>query len=529
MPSTIGLPAALLALAAAAAAVPLPRIESMQPQEAPRGGAVTFTAKSGSKFPAAAEDIEVFLNGRSAGKACHVADDVQSFVFCIPPEKTTLGVYNVRVMFRVGEKAWVPAFVEQAGGGVLTIHSEAGKARPKITAISPLLSYPDKELYGFDVIGEGFSPRGPDNVLIIENRGEVPVCWSQDDTCDKDTRAKSVAGEVVSDRELRFRGVSSQYHGVAGIQVRVGHQYADVVPVTLSRVGQSTPALISVVLFAALAAMVLLLTGRGLGEGKARKYGVVTALLLDKETDTFSLSRFQFYAWTAAGILGYLYLVLSTSLVQGRMEFVDVPAGLPAIVLISGGTSILAQWITSTRGPKGAGNVHPSSADFISSGGVVAPERFQFFVWTLIGVAAFLGLVFLQNPGVIKDLPKVPPGFLELMGVSSVGYLGGKLARKAGPVIEEVVATRSGTALELAVRGRNLSKDANLFLAGEMLKSDQVAREVVEPDKSTDDPNMAKRLKLTVTAPKDDWVKPDAELTIANTDGQRATWPYTVK
>jgi hypothetical protein len=276
-------------------------------------------------------------------------------------------------------------------------------------------------------------------------------------------------------------------------------------------------------------AIVLLLLSRGyknVVEGK--KYSILSALFLDAETDTYSLSRVQFFVWTAVGILGYLYLLLSRSLVQGKLEFVDVPAGLPGIIMIAAGTTILAQGITKSKGPKGAGEVHPSLTDLISTGGVVVPERFQFFVWTIIGAVVFVYLVFQHDPGTIKDLPQVPSGFLELMGVSSLGYLGGKVARRAGPVIDEILA-KPGS-LELTLKGRNLSKDASFRIGDEDVRSDLLVNrsaEIIDPD-TEGEPNTGKSIKLTITDPKPEWLKDDNSLTIINPDGQKATLAYAV-
>ena len=59
--------------------------------------------------------------------------------------------------------------------------------------------------------------------------------------------------------------------------------------------------------------------------------------------------------------------------------------------------------ITANRGSKGAGPLEPSFADFISSGGMVTGDRFQFFVWTLVGFLGFLLLVLLADPSTLKD------------------------------------------------------------------------------------------------------------------------------
>jgi hypothetical protein len=221
---------------------------------------------------------------------------------------------------------------------------------------------------------------------------------------------------------------------------------------------------------------------------------LLTALFLDEETQTYSLSKCQFYAWTLAGILGYVFLAVSKSAIQGSAIFPEVPSGLPTVLLFSAGTSVVATGITSARGSKGAGEVTPTLADFITTGGVVAPERLQFVVWTVVGIFTFLTIVFKSDPLTLSDLPKISDGFLNLMGISSAGYLGGKLARKPGPVIAvlsvanvtmagenlpnqyvppEGVVARTLPVLTVNLKGENLDPKAKIKVDGQPLRGDQ--------------------------------------------------------
>jgi hypothetical protein len=175
-------------------------------------------------------------------------------------------------------------------------------------------------------------------------------------------------------------------------------------------------------------------------KGVSNEYNVLKVLFLDPETDTYSLSKFQFYCWTAAAAFGYVYLVIGRMLVQGQ-SWPDMPATLPAVIGVGAGTAIGAQLVTNVRGPKGGGGEEANLGDLVTSGGVAAPERVQMFVWTILGVAAFCLSVVQHTPGSIKDLDKVPDGLMYLMGLSSLGYLGGKLARKPGPIINEISIT----------------------------------------------------------------------------------------
>lgn len=499
--------------------LPLPKIDKMEPEQVPRGGAVTFI---GENFPAKEEDIVVFLNGKPAGEARLVSADRKSFIFAVPTS-LSLGKYNVRVDIKLKDPA-VPFSPKMPAEAMLTVYGEAGKTTPKIVAVSPILGYPEKKIYGFTVVGEGFSTKGSDNGLVIQNRGEIEVCWP-DEKCKPE---EIVFGRVINDRELEFKGIPQERQGLNGVQIRVGQDYSNAFEITLSRVERTTPILISLGIFAALAGLIYFIVRRGLvvKEIAGRKYSVLQSLLLDKETDTYSLSRFQFYVWTAAALLGYLYLMVSRSLVQWKPEFVDVPSGLPGIILISASTAILAQGITNSKGPKGSGEVHPTVADLVTSGGLAVPERFQFFLWTVLGALVFIFLVLASDPGTIKDLPTIPTGFLEIMGVSSLGYLGGKMARKPGPVIDDILATPSS--LKIKILGRNLSKDASFRIGNDDILVSKINNgekpRIVEGDAET---NMAKILEFTIADPiPDEWVDGEPKLTIINPDGQTASWGY---
>jgi hypothetical protein len=295
------------------------------------------------------------------------------------------------------------------------------------------------------------------------------------------------------------------------------------------------------------------------GEVTKKKRSVVAALFLDKETATYSLSKFQFYLWTAVSVFGYVYLEASTCIVQGVWKFIDIPSNLPSIVFISASTGALAQFVTAQRGPKGAGEEHPSLADFVSSGGVISAERVQFFIWTILGVAVFLWLVILQDPASISSLPTVPDGFLQLMGISSLGYLSGKFARRPGPVINDIApkvdapnpdptkpapaAPTNGKVTLLTVRGRILSPDADFKItyqapgkAGsaapeekEILLTGELAPkkiDVLERDEQSNPDKTAKKLELTINQGDLKWLRGASKFTISNPDGQCASWPF---
>jgi hypothetical protein len=285
----------------------------------------------------------------------------------------------------------------------------------------------------------------------------------------------------------------------------------------------------------------LLNAGRkGLAAGTNGRTFLLTALFLDEETQTYSLSKCQFYAWTLAAVLGYVFLAVARSVIQGSAVFPDIPSGLPGILMVSVGTSVLSAGITTSKGSKGAGEVHPTLADFVTSGGLVAPERLQFVVWTVVGIFTFLTIVFKSDPLAIQDLPRIPDGFLQLMGISSAGYLAGKLARKPGPVIKSLsvanvtpsqnsqnlpnqFATPSGVVLHLPVltldiKGENLAPNALVKVDGQPLRGDMYWITSAAPDPQS---GFCNELNVSLNDAAD-YLAGTHTLTVVNGDAQAA-------
>ncbi len=283
--------------------------------------------------------------------------------------------------------------------------------------------------------------------------------------------------------------------------------------------------------------LVYLIVGQDLAKLPLNKKtkGFLKALLFDPDTNTYSLAKLQFYLWTGAAILGYAFLTAAKSLIQGNFTFAEVPDNLPGILMVSAGTTAVGTAAESFRQSKGSGEIGPSFSDLITSGGVVVAERFQFFVWTIVGCITFLGLVLLRDPASISDLPSIPSSFLALMGVSSAGYLGGKLARSPGPRIAQIAPSidqipPSGR-LTLEIHGQNLAPDASLKIGDTDIGPNRFDRTqnpngtpvVVVKD---DTPGLAKVLLVAISDPDAAWLTGDQTLTLTNPNGQRAVWTF---
>jgi hypothetical protein len=288
--------------------------------------------------------------------------------------------------------------------------------------------------------GQGFQPNNTDNVIYLNAVAQTLVAGNCAAIGTKDHPATpgKIIAQVVSDQEIDLCLVPVPASGRFLVEVHVGDQKTDPQAFGVYKYGRTSVGLMSGVI-----ALILALLPLGLLSFVKKGYQIqdqsykLRLLFLDPETNTYSLSKLQFYLWTVAALFSYAYLFISRVVIQNQL-WPDIPENLPGVIAVAAGTTVSSVLITSAKGSKGAGPVQPGFADFITSGGVVAPDRLQMLLWTLFGVGAFIVTALGQAPAVIQDLPTVPDRLLYLMGLSSAGYLGGKMARKAGPVINEL-------------------------------------------------------------------------------------------
>lgn len=319
--------------------------------------------------------------------------------------------------------------------------------------------------------GTGFQTgdAAKDNAILI-NRSPQDVKWRSCATAllgdSNEGVAREFVAEAVSATTLRLCHVPVPRNGEIQVQIVVGDRESDPQNFLVYRLNTLWAAVIAAVIAVALASVpVALLHALVHGYRISERVELKKKLLfLDPETDTYSLSKLQFYLWTVAALFSYSYLLISRVFVQNA-TWPDVPGNLPGIIAIAAGTTVGAQVITSAKGSKGAGAPEPSLADFITSGGVVAADRVQMLLWTLYGVGAFIFASVATAPGIIIALPSIPDNLLYLMGLSSLGYLGGKMARKAGPVINEISVTPSDPDDVIAVAGGGAPERPDLMPA----------------------------------------------------------------
>src|ERR1700722_18533160 len=369
--------------------------------------------------------------------------DDKALSFSLPASMPT-GTYLVYVA--VGRnKSAVPGQLRVLPDSAATVH---------LDSVYPLTSYrnPVHNAFDFEIVGQNLAKNPEDNVVEIVGEGPIPMGSTTE--CDRAISAHEyskpcrVFDPGMEGSKLKILGFQpGPNQGPLQVRVHVGNNLSNAVPVVFSGVSQAGVVVAAAAVFAALSLLFLTLVKKGVGSYPApssgQTFGTLEALFLDRETNSYSLSKAQVLAWTAVTVYGYIYLFLCRTLIQWDFSFPAVSQNLPALFFASAGTAVAATAITSSRGSKGPGPTPPSWADFISTGGLVAGERFQFFIWTVVGCLGYVYLVVRNDPATLRELPNIPDNFLYLMGVSSAGYLGGKLVRKPGPIIKMLSVTRA--------------------------------------------------------------------------------------
>jgi hypothetical protein len=379
--------------------------------------------------------------------------------------------------------------------GELRIAADAA-VKPAIDSISPSTDYmgTDQSGFSFEISGQNLAQVATDNTVIRVDSGPLPA-GNAEECADAKAMAKyqKLCLSYESGMEGRKLRVSNyrpgNWEGPASFKVQVGNNVSNAQQLVFSRMRAETLRWAAIAVFLVIFSIVLALVWKGVKGNRVagESTGVLGAFFLDRQSNSYSLSKFQVLAWTSVAVFGYVYLFLCRVFIQWKFGLPPIPDGLPSLLGVSAGTTVAAAAITANRGSKGSGPLHPSWADFISSGGLVVGERFQFFVWTIIGCGGFLAVVLASDPASLTDLPDIKGGLLTLMGLSSAGYLAGKLVRPPGPIIDllTIQGVIAGTGptpggdggtpgvIKMQVKGQNLTKSAVVKVDNNQLRMDE--------------------------------------------------------
>jgi hypothetical protein len=259
-----------------------------------------------------------------------------------------------------------------------------------------------------------------------------------------------------------------------------------------------------------------------------KRYRWFDVLFLEDENNTYSLSRAQFIAWLAAISTAYVFLFITGGLVKNIWAFPPL-TGFAYTFLVSLGTLVVAQATNSIKGSKGAGTLDPKPSDLVLNGDVLALDRVQQLVWTIISVGIFLWITFTTYIS-SNGLPNIPQELLTLMGISSGGYLVGKFVRRPGPIIQQISSEDNDT---VKIFGESLSRDAFVWIDGSQIAKDKISVGEADPDSPSE---FAKSLLVSLTLPSQPqagaaiqaWRTKPHGIVVVNSDSQRAAWSVRI-
>ena len=247
----------------------------------------------------------------------------------------------------------------------------------------------------------------------------------------------------------------------------------------------------------------------------ARRDGASAWALLDQQTNTFSLSKVQLLMWMVTIVYCFVLLQLAFVFVQGKLQMAPLPEGFEWLLGITGGTALVSAMLTRSRGAKGAGDAGPALSDLVSAGGMLAADRAQLQLWTIIGCCGYLLVVLRWPTEAIDKLPPINMDLLNAMGITALVYVGGKSVRLPGPVVNQVTADIQNKTL--TVKGQNLHRSALISL-------DRQPAEVadVKTTPTAGGPSEALSSELVLTLPAMPFTTGDHLLRVTNLDGQYA-------
>ncbi len=154
------------------------------------------------------------------------------------------------------------------------------------------------------------------------------------------------------------------------------------------------------------------------------KWNFVPYVLLDKNTNTYSLSRFQAFIWTVVLTGSYFYIAIAFGILLQNGKIPDFNPSLVGLMSISY-TGFIASHFLNKKNPKNAiSDTPPKLSDLFMENGVIDITRLQLLLFTIVAVIVYLYNLYLNNT--LNGLPDIPATLHGLLASSQTGYIAGK-------------------------------------------------------------------------------------------------------
>jgi hypothetical protein len=186
-----------------------------------------------------------------------------------------------------------------------------------------------------------------------------------------------------------------------------------------------------------------------------------------------SLARFQFLVWTfivAFALIGVYFIrifngVIEPPIIAPGNQFI-IPDNLIILMGISVTVPIASSQISKLKYKINAPRDPPSNDSMpgfetmLEENNKPTLTRYQMFAWTWIGAIIYLMILFSYTTGMLGNIrqlgvPDISPVFVFLMGISNVGYLGGKIVSTSNPIIFRVIPKKDKLSEHITIIGTN--------------------------------------------------------------------------
>ena len=155
------------------------------------------------------------------------------------------------------------------------------------------------------------------------------------------------------------------------------------------------------------------------------KWNCVPYVLLDKNTNTYSLSRFQAFTWTVVLTGSYFYIAIAFGILLQNGKIPEFNPSLVGLMSISY-TGFIASHFLNKKNPKNAiSDTPPALSGLFMENGVIDITRLQLLLFTVVAVIVYLYNLYLNNT--LNGLPDIPATLHGLLVSSQTGYIGGKV------------------------------------------------------------------------------------------------------
>lgn len=172
-------------------------------------------------------------------------------------------------------------------------------------------------------------------------------------------------------------------------------------------------------------ALIVTLLGLGLISLMVGRLNFIPYVLLDKNTNTYSLSRFQAFTWTVVLTGSYFYIAIAFGILLQNGKIPEFNPSLVGLMSISYAGFIASHYLNKKNPKNAISDIPPALSDLFMENGVIDITRLQLLLFTVVAVIVYLYNLYLSNT--LNGLPDIPATLHGLLVSSQGGYIGGKV------------------------------------------------------------------------------------------------------